>query len=466
MLFNSYSFLILFLPFVFFTYWFVFKNYKVRQNIFLLVMSYFFYGFWNWRFLFLIAISSLADYFIALYIDKEKRHRKRKALTVLSIAFNLGILGFFKYYDFFITNVSYLLRNIGIPIELPILAIVLPVGISFYTFQTMSYTIDVYRGRTKAEKNILSFLCYVSFFPQLVAGPIERASSMLPQFNNNRFFSYENGKDGARLILWGLFLKVFISGSLAHDIYLVFESPDKYSSIDLFIGQISFYVQLYCDFAGYSYIAIGLGKLFGFKLSQNFKYPFFADTMRKFWASWHITLTVWFRDYFLVPMLKLSSTKQWKFIVVFLNLFLIGLWHGANWTYVVTFVLFSVYYIPSIFFNKKIRLRNHKFLKIIALQFLVTIHLVFFREDSIPTALHYLKHTYIDLRLTTSFMDYWFSIILITSLVIVEFFSKSKTHPLENFKLPVYLRWPIYIGLFLLILSKIETTTPFVYFKF
>ncbi len=338
MLFNSLEFVV-FLGIFFPIYWFVLnKNLKV-QNLFILVASYFFYGCWDVRFLSLIFISTIVDYTVGLRLAKHTDQRKRKVWLYLSILVNLGLLGFFKYYNFFVENFIQAFSFLGVNLEASTLNIILPVGISFYTFQTLSYTIDIYRNKFKPTHNFIDFAAYVSFFPQLVAGPIERASHLLPQFEQKRTFTYEQGVDGLRQILWGLFTKVVIADNCAIYANYIFENSDTLSGSTLLIGTIFFTFQVYGDFSGYSSIAIGIAGLIGFNLKQNFANPFFSRDMTELWRRWHITLMSWFRDYvyvFLSHIKMFNWNKKTKILVLFL---LSGFWHGANWT----FILFGLY---------------------------------------------------------------------------------------------------------------------------
>lgn len=301
MQFNSLDFAI-FLPIVFFFYWFVFKRNIKLQNLLIVVASYVFYGWWDWRFLSLIAFSTLVDYTVGIKLGTEKRALQRKVLLWISIVVNLGFLDFFKYYNFFVDNFTEAFSFFGKDISVNSLNIILPVGISFYTFQTLSYSIDVYRKKLEPTKDLIAFSAFVSFFPQLVAGPIERATNLLPQFYNKRTFDYQKAVDGMRQILWGLFKKVVIADNAAEYANLFFNNSEDYSGSTLLLGGIFFTIQVYGDFSGYSDIAIGTARLFGFDLMRNFRYPFFSRDIAEFWRRWHISLTTWFRDYLYIPL--------------------------------------------------------------------------------------------------------------------------------------------------------------------
>lgn len=399
MLFNSIEFL-LFLPTVFFLYWFVFKNQLRAQNVLLLVASYIFYGWWDWRFLSLIIASTFLDYFIAIQLGKTDISKKRKLLLGISLVGNLGMLGFFKYYNFFVSSWIEAWSSFGISMEASTLNIILPVGISFYTFQTLSYTIDVYRKEMEPTKSFIDFAAFVTFFPQLVAGPIERASHLLPQFYKNRTFDYQNAVDGVKLIIWGMFKKVVVADNCAFFVNKIFENPEAYSSGELFVGMVFFAFQIYGDFSGYSDIAIGLSKLFGFDLMVNFKFPYFSRDIAEFWRRWHISLSTWFRDYIYIP-LGGSKGTQWFQIRNVMIIFLVsGFWHGANWTYVVWGLFHALMFLPLLLFNVN---RSHlitksygwlDFAKIGVTFLVVCIGWVFFRADSISDAFQYLAHLF------------------------------------------------------------------------
>lgn len=335
MLFNSFSFG-LFLPITLLLYWAVgFKRIKA-QNLILLAASYFFYGLWDWRFLFLIVASSLVDYFAAVAIKGSESFSRKKIFLYSSIIWNLGVLFLFKYYNFFIDEFALLFNMQQGEYAFSTLNLILPVGLSFYTFQTMSYTIDVYKNRVTPTNNLLNFLCFVGFFPQLVAGPIEKASDLLPQFSKKRSFDTGQVKEGLRQILWGLFKKMVIADNAAYVVNMVYASPEDYGSFSLLYASILFFFQIYGDFSGYSDIAIGTAKLFGFKLSKNFNIPYLAKSVTEFWQRWHITLTRWFTDYVYFPIIQknLRSNTR-RNIAVYLTMGLIGLWHGADWTFVI-----------------------------------------------------------------------------------------------------------------------------------
>jgi len=401
MLFNSLEFL-LFLPTVFVLYWFVFKNQLRAQNILLLVASYVFYGWWDWRFLSLIIASTFLDYFVALALQKNDSSLKRKYLLGLSLLGNLGMLGFFKYYNFFVESWVEAWANLGITMEVSTLKIILPVGISFYTFQTLSYTIDVYRKEMQPTKNFIDFAAFVTFFPQLVAGPIERASHLLPQFYKKRLFSYDLAVSGIHLILWGLFKKVVIADSCAIYVNEIFGNYDKLDSLTLLLGSVYFAFQIYGDFSGYSDMAIGFARLFGFNLMLNFNYPYFSRDIAEFWRRWHISLSTWFRDYIYIP-LGGSQVGLWFQVRNTFIIFLVsGFWHGANWTFLVWGFLNALYFLPLLLRGKN---RKHigalqlgwnfisvkTFFSILSTFLLTCLAWIFFRSASVTEAFAYIE---------------------------------------------------------------------------
>ena len=399
MLFNSIEFAI-FLPIVFMLYWFVFQRNIKAQNFFIVVASYAFYGWWDWRFLSLILISTLEDYFVAMQIHGVTNERKRRMWLLVSIIVNIGILGVFKYYNFFIDNFVVVLTNFGLQPNISSLQIILPVGISFYTFQTMSYTIDVYKNKIEPTKDFFAFAAFVSFFPLLVAGPIERAKNLLPQFFVKRKFDYEKAVDGMKQILWGLFKKVVIADYCASYVNLVFDNYHDQTGIALAFGAIFFAFQIYGDFSGYSDIAIGTARLFGFNAMRNFNFPYFSRDIAEFWRRWHISLTTWFRDYLYIP-LGGSRVSKWKIVRNTFIVYLVsGFWHGANWTFIAWGLFHALLFVPLIVTGKNRKYTNSvaegkwlptfKELGQMLLTFtLVTVGWIIFRADNIKDAMEY-----------------------------------------------------------------------------
>ena len=360
MLFNSLDFAI-FLPIVFILYWFVAQKHLKLQNALIVVASYVFYGWWDWRFLSLILFSTLVDYSIGKKLRTENQQSKRKILLWTSIIVNLGFLGFFKYYNFFLDNFVDAFSLFGMQINANSLNIILPVGISFYTFQTLSYTIDVYKRKLEPTKDFMAFSAFVCFFPQLVAGPIERATNLLPQFYKKRTFEYHKAVDGMRQILWGLFKKVVIADNCAEFANQIFNNSADMNGSTLVLGAIFFTFQIYGDFSGYSDIAIGTSRLFGFDLKQNFATPYFSRDIGEFWRRWHISLSTWFRDYLYIP-LGGSRGGTWMKVRNTFAIFLVsGFWHGANWTFIIWGALNAIYFLPLLLTNS-----NRKNLGVVA----------------------------------------------------------------------------------------------------
>jgi len=395
MLFNSLDFAI-FLPIVFILYWFVFQRSLKGQNILLLVASYLFYGWWDWRFLGLIVFSSLVDYLVANGLAKQQQVNKRKLLLALSLVCNLGLLGFFKYYNFFIESWVAAWGSLGVSMSVSTLSIILPVGISFYTFQTLSYTIDVYRRQLEPTRDLVQFSTYVAFFPQLVAGPIERAKQLLPQFKNQRIFNSDFALSGFYLIIWGLFKKVVIADNCAFFVNQIFDGGGSYTSIELFLGAVLFGFQIYGDFSGYSDIAIGVARLFGFSLMTNFSFPYFSRDIAEFWRRWHISLSTWFRDYVYIP-LGGSRGSNWQGIRnVFIVFLVSGFWHGANWTFIIWGGIHAVLFLPLLLFksNRKYvettRMSMRQAPRLLVTFVLVTFAWIFFRADTASMAYQYI----------------------------------------------------------------------------
>ena len=399
MLFNSLDFAI-FLPLVFTIFWILNGQLKA-QNFFLLIASYIFYGWWDWRFLLLIIFSTIVDYSIGILLEKEKKGGRRKSLLWTSIIVNLGLLGFFKYYNFFLDNFISAFSFFGSEINTNSLNIILPVGISFYTFQSLSYTIDIYKDKLKPVNDIVAFSAFISFFPQLVAGPIERATNLLPQFKTKRKFNYSNAVNGMRQILWGFFKKIVIADNCALYSNLIFNDYTNFSGIALFFGAVLFSFQIYGDFSGYSDIAIGTSRLFGFNLKQNFNFPYFSRDIAEFWRRWHISLSTWFRDYLYIPLGGSKGTLRKKIRNVFIIFIVSGFWHGANWTFIGWGAINALYFIPLLVLKKnrihtdsvasnKVFPNVREFIQMAATFVLVTISWVFFRAENIALATDYI----------------------------------------------------------------------------
>jgi alginate O-acetyltransferase complex protein AlgI len=474
LLFNSFTFLI-FLSIVFLLYWFVFQKNLKLQNTFLLLSSYVFYGWWDWRFLGLILASSAVDYWCGMRMSTVDRRRStanlnqpeneeiktefanselstKRPLTVvrglltgnklyltISIAFNLGLLGFFKYFNFFIESAADFINLLGFQAHTSTLNLILPVGISFYTFQTMSYTIDVYRGKMDASKDPIAFFTFVAFFPQLVAGPIERASNLLPQFFKKREFNYQQSSDGMKLILWGLFKKMVIADNCALVVNQIFENYQTASGLELIIGAILFAFQIYGDFSGYSEIAIGVAKLFGFDLMANFRTPYFSRDIAEFWRRWHISLSTWFRDYLYIPLGGSRVSKAKAIRNIFIVFLVSGFWHGANWTFIAWGGIHAVLFIPLFLQNKNRMHLNEvdgtafypglsELFKIVFTFLLVCIAWVFFRAETVSHAWEYLMAMVNNKVMPQSFA--WISLdlrIVLIGFLAIEWVGRSET---------------------------------------
>lgn len=405
MLFNSIDFAI-FLPIVFIIFWVLNKYTGLAfRNFFLLIASYFFYGWWDYRFLSLIVLSTLVDFFVGRYMGKTNKPELRKRLLWTSFLFNLGLLGFFKYYNFFIGSLIDSFSFLGMQIDhVWTLDILLPVGISFYTFQTMSYTLDIYRRKLEPTNDFVSFAAYVAFFPQLVAGPIERASHLLPQLTKKASFNYLQASDGLKLILWGLFKKMVIADSLAPIVDDIFTNYGEYPAPTLIMGAVFFGFQIYGDFSGYSDIAIGTSKLFGVELMSNFKFPYFSRNIGEFWRRWHISLSLWFRDYLYIPLGGSQNGKNQALRNIFIIFLVSGLWHGANWTFVFWGLFNAVLFVPSFIMgsNRKyahvgtsaIQTPIMDYFRMFLTFGLVTLGWIFFRSVSIGDAFGYMGNMF------------------------------------------------------------------------
>lgn len=483
MIFNSFTFAI-FLPTVFFLYWYIFNKSIKLQNFFLLIVSYIFYGWWDWRFLSLLFFSSIVDYTIGLLLQKNDKQIHRKILLGISLITNLGMLGFFKYYNFFVDSFIEAGAQVGMTFHKSSLNIILPVGISFYTFQTLSYTIDVYKRQLSTTKDLISFLAFVSFFPQLVAGPIERASNLLPQFERPRVFDNKKAKDGLRQILWGLIKKVVIADTLAVQVDLIFDAPTYASTpgITLIIGAIFFAFQIYCDFSGYSDIGIGTARLFGFSLMRNFAYPFFSRNIGEFWQRWHISLSTWFRDYIFIPLGGSKVSKAIRIRNIIVTFVLSGFWHGANWTFIIWGLLNGLYYLPQIVskgkgkyseivaINKKFPTIK-EFFQMVSTFSLVVFAFIFFRSDSISRFYDFITNIGINFKLNPQILLTWLqstSLISIVLLIFIEWIQRKKQHVLQIETLHRYSRWTIYIisMVIFVYLGQFNSNQQFIYFQF
>lgn len=492
MLFNSFEFLI-FLPIVFILYWFVFRG-RRWQNLLIIIASYVFYGWWDWRFLFLIALTSLFSYWSGLLLEYYKDNRRwQKAISAGNITLNIAILCVFKYYNFFVENIDRLLSSmLNYHLDWVTMEIILPIGISFYTFQALSYTIDVYQKKLSATKDISEFFAYICFFPQLVAGPIERATNLLPQFQRDRKFDYAKAVDGSRQMLWGFFKKLVIADNCAIIVNTYWNQYQHCSGLGLFVLGTLFTFQIYCDFSGYSDIAIGCARLFGFNLMRNFNYPYFSRSIPEFWRRWHISLTTWFRDYIYFP-LGGSRCNKWKIIRnVYIVWGISGLWHGASWHFVcwglyhaTLLAIYNIFGINTKYKNVvaygRIFPNLKELLQIVLTFFLAVVGWIIFRSESMMQALHYIygmliKHPFIGDHLMLLFSKDLGRETLFISFVFfcIEWIQRDKQHALQFSNNKVFriqpVRWTIYIILICLsyfaYMANIEDDSPFIYFQF
>ena len=446
MFFNSLQFAI-FLPLVFFAYWFVPNKSKTSQNFILIVASYFFYSCWDWRFLFLLIFSTLLDYFSALQIENSKTDSQRKFWLWLCISINVGFLGIFKYYNFFVSSFSELLGSFGLHSNLILLKVILPVGISFYTFHGLSYTIDIYYRRIKAERNFVDYSLFVSFFPLLVAGPIERATHLLPQLKVKREFNFEKAKEGIYQIIWGLLKKVVIADTCAMYANAIFDHYNSMNSLSLLLGTIYFAFQIYGDFSGYSDIALGAAKLFGVDLLKNFDFPYFSRDIAEFWRKWHISLSSWFRDYVYIPLGGSKGSKWFQVRNVFIIFLLSGFWHGANWTFIAWGFINALYFVPLLVlkrnranidaFKLSFNLSSVKIVINIVITFIITCFAwIFFRAKTIHDAISYIKRMVTDLHFSPQYFEFerynYEIIVMILLFIVVEWNNRYKIEPLSG----------------------------------
>lgn len=480
MLFNSFEFIV-FLPIVFLLYWFVFRG-RRWQNFLIVVASYVFYGWWDWRFLLLIAFTSLCSFGSGLLLEHyEGQRKKQRLVSTVNIVLNLGILGIFKYYNFFFETLDALFRQMGYQLDWVTLHVILPVGISFYTFQALSYSIDVYQRKLPATRDIVEFFAYISFFPQLVAGPIERATNLLPQFQHDRHFDRNKAVDGMRQMLWGFLKKLVIADNCATVVNEYWNQYLDLPGLALFLLGTLFAFQIYCDFSGYSDIAIGCARLFGFNLMRNFNFPYFSRSIPEFWRRWHISLTTWFRDYIYFP-LGGSRCDKWKIIRnVYIVWGISGLWHGANWTFVCWGLfhatMLAIYNILGVNTKYKYVVAYSRFLpslketfQMVLTFFIAVIGWIIFRAETMSQAVSYLGA-----MVSNRFFDpvvlpglEWLGFAM--ALMVIEWLQRDKQHALQfsdirpfNYRI---VRWGIYYCILLIIGKFAGTTQTFIYFQF
>ena len=482
MLFNSINFAI-FLPIVFLLYWFATQGNLRRQNILLLFSSYFFYACWDYRFLFLLIFSTLLDYYTGIKIHEAKNQNLKKIWLWLSICINLGFLGIFKYYNFFAASFADGLSLLGIKANLGTLQVILPVGISFYTFHGLSYVLDLYKNKIKPERNFIDYSVFVSFFPLLVAGPIERATHLLPQILKKREFDYAKAVDGLRQILWGLFKKIVIADNCAEFANSIFNNSADFSGSTLLLGALFFTFQIYCDFSGYSDIALGTARLFGIDLLRNFAFPYFSRDIAEFWRRWHISLSSWFRDYLYIPLGGSKGGTWMKVRNTFIIFLVSGFWHGANWTFIVWGLLNAIYIMPSIIFGtNRINLETvahgkyfptmKEFLSIVLTFSLTVFAWIFFRANNVEHAISIITKIFsASLFTIPSFYEIWRSVpimLIIVLFMIVEWIGREHQYAIahlgKNWYKPV--RWAMFYSIILFIIYFAGSKQQFIYFQF
>ena len=475
--FNTIAFGI-FLPIVFVLYWMIPKRAVQLRNSFLLIANCVFYAYWDYRFLSLILVSSGICYLLGLHIAKLEKECYRKLFLIVGVSLNLGILAFFKYFNFFIHSANDLLQGMGLSSDLKTLQLILPLGISFYTFKMITYIVDVYRDEMTPTKNVLAFFAFASFFPTMVAGPIDKAKYLLPQFLNKKYFNDNDARDALRQILNGFFKKMVIADNIAPLTDDIFSNYTQYDGLTLVMGAFLFAIQIYCDFSGYSDIAIGTAKLFGFSVTKNFNYPYFSRDIAEFWRRWHISLSNWLRDYLYVPLCgrKPSRWRKARFIV--LTFAICGLWHGANWTFVAWGVLLGIYFIPITVVKTKRYLGTagegraiptfKEAFAILKTFLMVLISWIFFKSETLRDAFGYIgrifTHPYIS---DIDLKPYLPMLIASLSLLAIEWVQRKKDFVLQIGNLPVVLRWTIYYAcLFLIVMFTKGENSEFLYFQF
>ena len=486
MLFNSPSFAI-FLPVVFMLYWFVANKDFKMQNILLLVASYFFYACWDYRFLFLLIFSTVLDFYTGIKMSGAATKNKKKFWFWLSVIINLGFLSIFKYYNFFATSFVEALSQVGLHMNVWTIKVILPVGISFYTFHGLSYVIDIYNDKIKPERNYIDYAVFVSFFPLLVAGPIERATHLLPQIKKQRFFDYRKAIDGMRQILWGLFKKVVIADTCADYANSIFNNYTQYGGSTLLLGALFFTFQIYCDFSGYSDIALGTARLFGIDLLRNFAFPYFSRDIAEFWRRWHISLSSWFKDYLYIPLGGSKGGTWMKVRNTFIIFLVSGFWHGANWTFIVWGGLNALYFLPLLLLNKnrtnletvaqgKLFPTLKELLGMATTFSLTVLAWIFFRSESISSAFGYLKRLFSaslfkgpdERAFLGSNTHPALAIILILFFLMIEWLGREQQYALAKFGLNWYkpVRWAVYYILVISIFLFMGKEQQFIYFQF
>lgn len=478
MVFNSISFAI-FLPIVFLLYWFVSNKNRKIQNLLLLTSSYFFYACWDWRFLFLLIFSTALDFFTGSKMETAKTVASKKFWFWLSISINISFLGVFKYYNFFAESFADIMGNFGLQVNPFTLKVILPVGISFYTFHGLSYVIDIFKNRIKAEHDFIDYAVFVSFFPLLVAGPIERATHLLPQIKKERNFDYQKAVNGLKQILWGLFKKIVIADQCAQYANAIFDDYSNHSGSTLLLGAIFFSFQIYGDFSGYSDIALGTARLFGIELLRNFAFPYFSRDIAEFWRRWHISLSSWFRDYLCFPLGGSRGGTWMKIRNTFLIFLVSGFWHGANWTFIVWGLLNAIYIMPSIIFNTN---RNHidivakgnylpsirEFFMMLSTFFLTVFAWIFFRSASLSDGFSFIKGIFSSSLFSIPSIHPLDLFILLLIFLTIEWLGRASQFAIENTfeKSSNFLKYGLYYLLLVAIFFYNSNGQQFIYFQF
>jgi len=478
MLFNSISFAI-FLPIVFILYWFATKGNQKLQNILLLVASYYFYACWDWRFLFLLVFSTVLDYYTGLKMADAKSSKMKTFWFWLSISVNLGFLAVFKYFNFFAGSLSDGLSLLGVNVSFWTLQVILPVGISFYTFHGLSYVIDIYKDRIKPERSFIDYSVFVSFFPLLVAGPIERATHLLPQIQRHRNFDFEKAKDGLRQILWGLFKKVVIADNCAEYANMIFDNHEHYTGSTLVIGAILFTLQIYGDFSGYSDIALGTARLFGVELLRNFAFPYFSRDIAEFWRRWHISLSTWFRDYLYIPLGGSKGGTWMKVRNTFIIFIVSGFWHGANWTFIVWGFVNALFIMPSILFNTN---RNNldivaqgrifpnfrEFTSVLLTFLMAAFCWIFFRAEDMTHAIGYISGIFSMSIFDTPNIQLGYVLWFILPFMLIEWLGRERQYAISHMGVtwPTTVRWSFYYAIVIAVFYFAGSEQQFIYFQF
>jgi alginate O-acetyltransferase complex protein AlgI len=483
MLFTTLTFAIFLVVFLI-LYW-TFDTVRV-QNILIVIGGYFFYGWWDWRFCSLMLITTFLDYSVALGMGKTNKPQWRRLFLGASLIGNIGLLAFFKYFNFFAENFTVLANSVGWHVEPITLHIILPIGLSFYTFQELSYTFDVYRGKIKPTSNLVEFMAFVAFFPQLVAGPIERAHHMLPQYEHKRVFSYPMAVSGARQMLWGFFKKLVVADNLANYVQLMYADPPAHNGFELALATFCFAFQIYCDFSAYSDIAIGTARLLGFELMRNFAYPYFSQTMGEFWRRWHISLSTWFRDYVYIPLGGNQVSRARRVLNLLTTFIISGLWHGASWNFIIWGGLNGVGVLPSALAGRGKQLQPSDVpggpslipslitvFRMLRTFLIIFVTWVFFRAATFGDSLIILRKIFTDFYLFDSYGGLAGAtpgkriMLILTLFILVEWISRAQPHPLNLDRFPRILRWGVYTAmLWGTLYFAAPRSGQFIYFQF